>query len=405
MLPPMFESFSRRVYPLPCFLLLLCFVAAGACGGTTAASNDGGSGDAKPNDAGLDATRSDAGPKDGGDSSLDGPPKLITEPDQGMAPVYAFMSSAKHSLDMTMYELNDTTATNLLVTAAKNGVTVRVILDQNLEMKDNMGAYNALSAAGSNVTVHWANPSYAATHQKTITVDRTTSAVMSLNFAEEFYATTRDFALITTDPADVAAIETTFEADLANAAITPPNGTNLVWSPTNSEVALLALINGAKSSLLVENEEMSYDEIISALTRAASRGVDVKVVMNESREWDQAFDTLTAAGVKVVTYHDAAIYIHAKVIVADFGMSTAHVFLGSENFSHASLTENRELGILTTDLPTMTSINGTLTKDYEGATPFVPMNDGGPSPSDAAMPTDGSPPSDGSSPTDGAGSG
>ena len=46
---------------------------------------------------------------------------------------------------------------------------VRVILDQNLEMSDNTTAYNALGAA--DVQVHWANPTYAATHQKTITVD------------------------------------------------------------------------------------------------------------------------------------------------------------------------------------------------------------------------------------------
>ena len=178
-----------------------------------------------------------------------GNPVLITEPDQGMAPIYALMSSAKHTLDMTMYELDDPMATSLLVAAAKNGVTVRVILDQNLEMDTNMTAYTALAAG--NVTVHWANPVYASTHQKTITVDGTTAAIMTLNFAAEEYATSRDFALITTDAADVAAIEQTFEADLTNASIVPPNGTNLVWSPTNAQTALLGIIGGAQTSLLV----------------------------------------------------------------------------------------------------------------------------------------------------------
>ena len=71
---------------------------------------------------------------------------LITEPDQGMAPIYALISSAKHTLDMTMYELTDTMMTGMLTAAAKSGVTVRVILDQELEMKSNTAAYDALGA-------------------------------------------------------------------------------------------------------------------------------------------------------------------------------------------------------------------------------------------------------------------
>ena len=38
-------------------------------------------------------------------------------------------------------------------------------------------AYNTLSAA--TVQVHWADTTYAATHQKTITIDGTTSAIMT----------------------------------------------------------------------------------------------------------------------------------------------------------------------------------------------------------------------------------
>src|SRR5580658_7854711 len=93
---------------------------------------------------------------------------LVTEPDQGLTPIYDFTSSAKKSIDMTMYELVDTTMTGILTKAAKAGVVVRVILDQNLEMMDNTPAYDALGAGG--VQVHWANATYAATHQKTITV-------------------------------------------------------------------------------------------------------------------------------------------------------------------------------------------------------------------------------------------
>jgi cardiolipin synthase len=300
--------------------------------------------------------------------------QLVVEPDQGMTPVYDFVSSAKKTIDMTIYELNDPTFTGLLTTAAGKGVVVRVILDQNLEGTTNTTAYNAL-AATKGVTVHWANATYAATHQKTITIDGTTSAIMTLNLAADEYSTSRDFAVITDDANDVAAIEATFTADLANASITPPTGSDLVWSPTNSESSLLGLINGAKSTLLVENEEMGDYDIVNALKSAAGRGVHVEVVMENSSEYASEFTELVGAGVKLVTYQHAKLYIHAKVILADYGTSGtsgAKVFIGSENFSKASLTENRELGLITSNAGVMAGISTTLTSDFAGGTTYVP---------------------------------
>ncbi len=162
---------------------------------------------------------------------------LITEPDQELTAIYNLISSAKKSIDITIYELTDITVTSSLGKAAAAGVTVRVILDQNNEKKSNTPAYNYLVA--HNVGVHWANPAYMVTHQKSITIDQTTSAIMTLNLTPEYYTTSRDFAVITNNAADVAAIETTFNADFANTAITPPTGENLVWSPTNARSSLL----------------------------------------------------------------------------------------------------------------------------------------------------------------------
>jgi cardiolipin synthase len=297
---------------------------------------------------------------------------LVIEPDQGMTPIYNLIQSAKSSIDMTMYELVDTQASGLLCTAAKNGVAVRVILDQNLEMSNNQAAFTQLKGCG--VSVVWAWTKYAATHQKTITIDDTTSAVMTLNLTSRYYSTTRDFALIENDASDVAAIESTFNADFKAQTITPPVGDDLVWSPTVSKTDLVNLINGAKDSLLVESEEMSYSTIVTALENAAKRGVKVTVCMtNDDNDYESEFEALKKAGVNISTYPDTAtgFYIHAKVIVADYGTSTAKAFVGSENFSSASLTENRELGLITTTAAILTQLNATLSSDYAGGTPWT----------------------------------
>ncbi|WP_328610224.1 phospholipase D-like domain-containing protein [Amycolatopsis sp. NBC_00345] len=294
---------------------------------------------------------------------------LVTEPDDQWKSVLAFISGAKTTLDMTMYELADTTAEQDLATDAQRGVKVRVILDQNREKTHNQPAFDFLSGHG--VQVEWAPPGFKATHQKTITDDDTTSLVLSGNLTSRYYPTGRDFGVTDHDSADVSAIEKVFNADFADTTITPPTGSDLVWSPTNSQTSLLALINGAKTSLAIENEEMADPAVVDALAAAAQRGVDVTITMTDSSSWTKNFDTLAADGAHIGVYAQSAkLYIHAKVIITDTGKPGASAFIGSENFSDASLNGNRELGLTTTDPAILTPLTTTLDSDHTGATPW-----------------------------------
>ncbi len=294
----------------------------------------------------------------------------MTEPDDGLTTIYNLIALAQKSIDMTMYELTDVTVTDALAKAAANGLTVRVILDQNSEKTANTPAYNYLEQ--NKVAVHWANPAYAVTHQKTITVDQATSAILTLNLTPNYYATSRDFAVITNNAADVAAIETTFSADFTDAAITPPMGDNLVWSPTNSLSSLEALINGATQSLLIAQEEFSESTIESALLAALKRGVSVTLVQEDiESKYTATLNALKSAGAKIAVYtSNKGYYIHAKAVLADYGTAGAELFLGSENFTTASLTENRELGLIFSDAACMTGVYTAITKDFTNGTPF-----------------------------------
>ena len=284
---------------------------------------------------------------------------LLVEPQAGMTPLYDFMSSARQSLDMTMYELSDTTAEDILIADHQRGVRVRVLLDHAYSGGSvNQAAYSTLSSAG--VPVAWANDT-GIFHQKTITVDGTESAIMTGNLTSQYYATTRDFVAMDGQTADVAAVESVFAMDWSGATPSPgPPGVDLVWSP-GSEPQLAALIASAGRSVVVENEEMDSTSIEDALESDARRGVDVSVVMTADAEWDSAFSQLESDGVHVVLYPDtaSALYIHAKVIDVD----GAKAFIGSENFSTASLDYNRELGLVTTSISVLGPLNSTLSGD------------------------------------------
>ena len=297
---------------------------------------------------------------------------LVTEPADGLAPVYNLITSAQRTLDMTMYELNDQTAEADLAVDAKRGVRVRVLLDQNLARSYNTAAFDYLSSHG--VAVRWAPRSYDVTHQKTITVDKEVAAIMTLNLTSEYYSTTRDFAIIDRDPADVLAIEAVFANDFAGHPSSPePAGRDLVWSP-GADARLVSVIGSARHTLYVENEEMSEYTIVDALCAAARRGVQVDVVMTYDSSWGHNFDKLAAAGVHVRTYAaNAALYIHAKVIDVDPGYPHEQLELGSQNFSWASLEYNRELGL---DLGPaqagiVKSVAATVRSDFAGATPWA----------------------------------
>jgi phosphatidylserine/phosphatidylglycerophosphate/cardiolipin synthase-like enzyme len=296
---------------------------------------------------------------------------LVTEPDQGLTAIYNLIASAKKSIDMTMYELTDVTVMDAFAKAAAAGVAVRVILDQSgNETKTNTPAYNFLE--NNKCGVHWSNPAYAVTHQKTITVDAATSAIMTLNLTPTDYKTTRDFAVITNNAADVAAIETTFNADFTNAKITPPTGDNLVWSPTNASSALLGLINGATKSLLISQEEFGDQPLVAAVAAALKRGVQVTLVQeNMNNQYNATLTTLKTAGAKIATYSSQkGHYIHAKTVLADYETANAKMFVGSENFTNPSLTENRELGLIFSDQTCMAGVSAAITADFNGGTPF-----------------------------------
>lgn len=284
--------------------------------------------------------------------------------------IYDFINSATTSLDMTMYELEDTTAVDDLIALKNKGVTVRVVLDR-AHQSDNASAYNALTSAG--VGVHWSPPSFVYTHQKTVTVDNLKSLILTGNLTSQYYTTSRDYGVFDDDSRDVASIEKVFNADYAGASITPTDGDHLLWSPTDSRNRLLSLINGATAKLDVEELEFSDSAVVNAIVARAKAGVKVRMVLETPSSYASQVSEIKAAGGTVVGYSDPnGFYIHAKAMVADYGLSTQEVEAGSMNISSNSLSNNRELGLILTGTgvaeAVATTVETTFNSDYAGGT-------------------------------------
>ena len=298
-------------------------------------------------------------------------------PDDGFSSIYSLVNNAATSIDMVMYGLKDTTLTTDLTNACARGVKVRVILDVNTEQSVNQAAYTAINAGGSNCSAVWANTQFQVTHEKSMVIDGATAAILTANLETTSYSGTRDFALIENDAQDVAAMEATFNQDYNSTTdlnYVASTGDTLVWSPTTAQTTLLSLINNATVSILTENEEMSAVNIVTALENACKRGVTVGVIMSDDGSYDTNLTAIknASSNCTVRTYRVSAsvLYIHAKVLVTDYGTSGAMGYLGSINYSSASMLENRELGTIVTDPAILGTLNTTLTTDYNNGTAY-----------------------------------
>jgi cardiolipin synthase len=298
--------------------------------------------------------------------SRDRPLTLISEPGAGIAPFLAQIAAARRSINLTMYELTDPTVQAALIAAARRGVTVRVLLDRAYAGgSENQAAFSDLGSHG--VQVRWAPSFDAITHQKTLSVDGSFSDVMTLNF-DGRYASTRDFAIVDPQGADVAAITRTFDADWAGKVITPGAGAgDLVWSP-GATGAFVALIGSARHAIDLENEEMDDPPATAALCAAARRGVDVRIVMTYSSDWSAALNHLAGCGAHVRLYHGQAYYIHAKLLQVD----ARAALVGSQNLSAESLEDNRELSIDVHLGSLLSQLTAGFDHDFSGAATATP---------------------------------
>lgn len=314
-----------------------------------------------------DGTSAD-GPADASPDAVDGVGCLATTPRS--VPLEAFVGptglqtrlttlidSAKTSLDVQMYLFTVKPLADRIVAAKQRGVVVRVILDP--DEAGNAAVEPILMSGG--VTFRQATTLYTYSHAKYLIVDRTTTAIMSMNFNVDAMSTERNYGAIDKDPEDVSDLIAIFDMDWAAAGGEPAKPadltcTRLIVSPNNSQQRVIELVNSAKTTLELELMYLSESNVRNAIGQAKQRGVTVRVILEDPTDASVPFLTGLAIPVK---FPPSSIYLHSKLIIAD-GVA----FVGSENMSLTSLTKNREVGVLVTEPVGQTVIKTAFESDW-----------------------------------------
>jgi cardiolipin synthase len=310
---------------------------------------------------------------------------LLIFPDVGRKAWLDAINSAKKSIQMAAYKLSDEAIMNAIIKAINNNhIKVDILIQpeihkhgQSLNVETPI---DLLKKEG--IHVHTLSNRFNQAHYKMIIVDEKWGMVSSGNLDSESFdsvptisaAACRDFAITITNPKIVEELSKVYKADIIDKRISPPFSSQLVWGPDNQRSVFLRMINSARKSIRIYQQDFTDIGIVQAVAGAARAGVMVEVIMmpfpfgktEDKNIPNQKLIQVAGGKVYLHTYH----YMHAKVMIIDGDYADNRLmYIGSCNFYTPSLDQTRELGVLTTDGEQIRQVNAVFESDLLKITP------------------------------------
>jgi cardiolipin synthase A/B len=291
------------------------------------------------------------------------PIALSVFPDAGEAPVVDLVKQAKSSIRVMVYQLTKGGVLDALAQKARDGRSVKVILDQSQQPAD-QAAFTALQSAGAQVI--WSDPAFTFMHAKVTIVDDSEAMISTGNYSLAQMTGERNYSARDTDPDDVASLRAIFDADFQRQ--TPDlSCTRLVVSPVNSHDRILALIDRAKTSLLIESMQFADTTVRAHVLARKQAGVDVRAILADPSWIAANRDAASFLGSNnIPARYITSPKVHVKSIIVDGTLA----YLGSENLSQTSLTKNREVGLIVSESAAVKTMTQTFEHDWLMATGF-----------------------------------
>ena len=300
--------------------------------------------------------------------------RLLVQPEDGVGAVLELLASARHSLRLKQFTLTQHDILDALIRARKKGIDVRVMLNQHRASGHRVNDETCEKLDAHGVKVAWANPEFDITHEKSVLVDDEVALIATFNMAKKYFGHTRDYGIVTRDPAQLAEIRRCFDADWKREKFRPTHGSGLAWSADNSRPTMAAIIDAARHRLDVQHPKFVDATILDRIAEAQHRGVHVRLLSGgkhgisgaDAPDTFSSLRILRRAGVEV--NRQKHLKLHAKMIVAD----GKRALVGSMNIDHRSFDARRELGIVLDDAPLVERLSAIFASDWKQAEPYAP---------------------------------
>jgi len=276
------------------------------------------------------------------------------------ARVAAAIDSAKTSIDMVMFEMNNAVLVDALLQAAEGGVTIRVVTDDESGLEASQEAEHSfpdLAKAGIPIV---ADDRTALMHDKFIIIDGKTVWTGSYNLTESSNYDQNNNVLVFHSPQLAQLYEDEFNEMFEQHQFgpqSPPSKTNqLKVDNTDVEVyftpedhpfpRILELMKEAKKSIRFMAFAFTDNEISTEMIAAAQRGVKVEGIIEKVGSSSAASEMgfLYCAG-QDIRLDGNPKFLHHKVILIDDQI----VITGSANFSINAAESNDENMVIVHD--------------------------------------------------------
>ncbi|TFG08123.1 hypothetical protein EU538_07705 [Candidatus Thorarchaeota archaeon] len=313
----------------------------------------------------------------------------FVSPDGSRDALWDLLRSADESIYVEIYGINNPYILDLIheLHDTKPSLEMKFLLGWN-----SLGYYSENDYVANNLTelgydVRWTNDDdFTFAHQKFVIIDNETSVVHAGNWAKTSYPeegkkANREWSIAMTDsqvtgyfrdvfdydwsrgidydsgthgtgdPLSYSETGTTYLRPFATSGkFSGPMNVTPIFSPDTSLQGILYCINSAQATLDIQipyftsvGDEGAVDEIIDAILAAKNRGVTVRVISEEVKDWIEISEILIEHGIPIV-WQDTRWFSanHNKGIIVDGRM----VLISSINYSDGSITENREAGVI-----------------------------------------------------------
>jgi cardiolipin synthase len=304
--------------------------------------------------------------------------KLIVMPDDGIQPLLKAIEQARSSIEIKVFLFSEARLVNAVIDAHKRGVKTRVMLNpaRRSGESDNDVTYHILADAGLDVKA--THPDFQVTHEKSMVIDEQIAYIKSLNWAPRNFAETRDYAVITTNPEEVAEVLACFNADWDRTSFEGVTDARLVWCPGNGRERIVRFIDRAEHSLFVQNQRYQDMTVVEHLVRACKRGVSVRLMSlpphslkgGKLPDGVNALRVMDDVGIKINKLK--GLHLHAKMMLAD----GERAIVGSMNFAPGSFDERRELAIEVSDKPIVKRLAQVFARDWRNSHPLDLTDEG-----------------------------
>ncbi|MHA1909398.1 MAG: phospholipase D-like domain-containing protein, partial [Candidatus Thorarchaeota archaeon] len=311
----------------------------------------------------------------------------FVSPDGSTEQLYKFLNSAEESIYVEIYGINNPNILDLIheLHDTKPSLDMKFLIGRS-----SLGYASANDYVANNLTelgyeVKWtSDPDFTYAHQKFWIIDNETTVVHAGNWAKTSFPeadgkANREWSIAMADTDVTGYYRNVFDGDWNNGtyynAIADGTGTPFtytystatytrpfatagefsgtmkvtpIFSPDTSLQGILYMINSAQATLDIQipyftnvGDAGEVDQIIDAILAAKDRGVTVRVISDEEKDWELVEDIFIEHDIPIA-WQDTRWFTanHNKGIIVDGRM----VLISSINYSEGSITRNREAG-------------------------------------------------------------